>query len=165
MNAFQTSLDKARQLSTAHAVTRAVMGASLSAEVTLENLSDVAFTLSKVEIRVATTDPQDPTKLVPVATLFPDSTLKTGNAADFNVGPGQTRGPVIFSNTVIYPNLVEDLMRSPRGLVFTVANFDQTTEDGRNFAFGAEVQERTADVSVDFGDGKPRSSTPSPPAC
>jgi hypothetical protein len=155
MDAFQTSLDKARQVSTDHAVTREVVGASLSAEVTLENLSDVAFTLSNIEIRVATTDPQDPTHLVPVATLFPDSTLQTGNAQDFNIGPGQTRGPVIFSNTSVFPNLVEDLMRSPRGLVFTVANFDQTTEDGRNFAFGLQrVQERTADVSIDFGDGE-----------
>ena len=155
MSAFQSSLDKGRQLSTDQSVTREVVGASLSAEVTLENLSDVAFTLSHVEIRVATTDPQDPTKLVPVATLLPDSTLQTGNAADFNVGPGQTRGPVIFSNTVVFPNLVEDLMRSPRGLVFTVANFDQTTEDGRNFAFGLQqVQERTTDVSFDFGDGE-----------
>jgi hypothetical protein len=155
MNAFQSSLDKARQISTDHAVTREVVGASLSAEVTLQNLSNVAFTLSNVEIRVATTDPQDPTHLVPVATLFPDSTLQTGNAADFNIGPGQTRGPVIFSNRDIFPNLVEDLMRSPRGLVFTVANFDQTTEDGRNFAFGLQqVQERTADVSLDFGDGE-----------
>jgi len=155
MNAFQTSLDKGREVSTDHAVTREVAGASLSAEVTLQNLSNVAFTLSNVEIRVATTDPQDPTRLVPVATLFPDSTVQTGDAADFNIGPGQTRGPVIFSNREVFPNLVEDLMRSPRGLVFTVANYDQTTEDGRNFAFGLQqVQERTAEVSFDFGDGE-----------
>jgi Bacterial TSP3 repeat len=155
MNAFQTSLDKGRQLSTDHAVTREVMGASLSAEVTLQNLSDVAFTLSNLEIRVATTDPQNPSRLVPVATLFPDGTLQTGNPENFNIGPGQTRGPVIFSNRDVFPNLVEDLMRSPRGLVFTVANFDQTTEDGRNFAFGLQqVQERTAAVSFDFGDGE-----------
>ena len=155
MSAFQSSLDKGRQLSTGHSVTREVVGASLSAEVTLQNLSDVAFRLSNVEIRVATTDPQDPTRLVPVATLFPDGTLQTGTAEDFNIGPGQTRGPVIFSNRDVFPNMVEDLMRSPRGLVFTVANFDQTTEDGRNFAFGLQkVQERTADVSVDFGDGE-----------
>lgn len=155
MNAFQTSLDKGREISTDHAVTREVAGASLSAEVTLQNLSNVAFTLSNVEIRVATTDPQDPTRLVPVATLFPDSTIQTGNPADFNIGPGQTRGPVIFSNRDVFPNLVEDLMRSPRGLVFTVANYDQTTEDGRNFAYGLQqVQERTAEVSFNFGDGE-----------
>ena len=155
MNAFQNSLDKARQFSTDHAVTREVVGASLSAEVTLQNLSDVAFTLSNVEIRVATTDPENPSRLVPVATLFPDSTLQSGNPEDFNIGPGQTRGPVIFSNRDVFPNLVEDLMRSPRGLVFSVANFDQTTEDGRNFAFGLQqVRERTAAVNLDFGDGE-----------
>ncbi|MGD2063040.1 MAG: hypothetical protein PVF51_05595, partial [Nitrospirota bacterium] len=155
MSAFQTSLDKGREVSTDHAVTREVAGASLSAEVTLQNLSNVAFTLSNLEIRVATTDPQDPSRLVPVATLFPDSTIETGNPADFNIGPGQTRGPVIFSNRDVFPNLVEDLMRSPRGLVFTVANYDQTTEDDRNFAYGLQqVQERTAEVSFNFGDGE-----------
>jgi hypothetical protein len=155
MNAFESSLEKGRELSTSSAVTREVVGASLSAEVTLQNLSDIAFSLSNVEIRVATTDPQDPTQLVPVATLLPDTTLQTGNAVDFNIGPGQTRGPVIFSNRDVFPNLVEDLMRSPRGLVFSVANFDKTTEDGRNFAFGLQqVRERTAAVSINFGDGE-----------
>jgi hypothetical protein len=46
-------------------------------------------------------------------------------------------------------------MRPPRGLVFSVANYDQTTQDGRNFAFGVQqVRERTADVRIDFGDGE-----------
>jgi hypothetical protein len=154
MNAFQLSMEKGRELSAASAVTREIVGASLSAEVTLENLSDVAFSLSNVEIRVASTDPQDPTRLVPVATLLPDRTLQTGDAVDFTIGPGQTRGPVIFSNRDVFPNLVEDLMRAPRGLVFSVANFDQTTEDGRNFAYGLQrVRERSAAVSINFGDG------------
>jgi len=40
-------------------------------------------------------------------------------------------------------------MRAPRGLVFTVANFDQSTEDDRNFAFGLQqVRERGAEVSI-----------------
>ena len=149
ISAFQSSLEKARALSTTSTATRQVFGASLSADVTMQNQSDVAFRLSNLEIRVATTDPQNPTRLVPVATLLP-----SGNAADFNIGPEQTRGPVIFSNREIFPNLVEDLMRAPRGMVFTVANFDQTTEDGRNFAFGLQqVRERTVTVRFDFGDG------------
>ncbi len=155
MNAFQTSLEKGRELSTSSAVTREIVGAKLSAEVTLENLSDVAFRLSNVEIRVATTDPQDPTRLVPVATLLPESTLQTGDAVEFNIGPAQTRGPIIFSNRDVFPNLVQDLMRAPRGLVFSVANFDQSTEDGRNFAYGLQqVHERSAEVSINFGDGE-----------
>jgi hypothetical protein len=156
ISAFQSSLEKGRALSGNRSVTREIVGASLSAEITLQNLSDVAFRLSDLEIRVATTDPQDPTLLVPVATLFPDSAL-AGNPVDYNVGPGQSRGPIIFSNTNVFPNLVEDLMRSPRGLIFTVANFNQTTEDARNFAFGLqEVRERTAGFSLDFGDGEAR---------
>src|SRR5262249_27684200 len=49
MNAFQSSLEKGRELSTSSEVTREIVGAKLSAEVTLENPSDVAFRLSNIE--------------------------------------------------------------------------------------------------------------------
>jgi len=75
--AFQSSLEKGRELSRSSTVTRELLGARLSAEVTLENPSDVAFRLSNVEIRVATTDPQNPGRLIPVATLLPETTLET----------------------------------------------------------------------------------------
>ena len=42
---------------------------------------------------------------------------------------------MIFSNTTIFPSLVEALMKNPRGLVFRISNFDILDEFGRNFAF------------------------------
>ncbi|MDX2169638.1 MAG: hypothetical protein SF182_21390 [Deltaproteobacteria bacterium] len=153
--AFQSSLDKATEISTESAVTREITGARMDVGVTFRNTGDVAFTISNVELTVLTTDPSDPTRLVPVATLLPDSQQQSGNAAAFSVGPGQTRGPIIFSNREVFPNLVEDLMRAPRGLLFRVANYDLTTGDGRNFAFGLQtVRERTTNVTIDFGDGE-----------
>ncbi len=152
--AFQSSLDKAQTFSTDSTVTRQIVGARVDVAVTFANKSDVAFTLSKLEITALTTDAQDSTKFVPLATFLPDSQQQSGTAASFNIGPGQSRGPILFSNTQVFPNLVEELMKAPHGLIFKVANYDLTTADGRNFAFGLQaVRERTVNVSVDFGDG------------
>ncbi|MEO8603138.1 MAG: hypothetical protein ABI629_11235 [bacterium] len=152
--AFQTSLDKALEISSDSTVTRQVTGARIDVAITLENKSDIAFTLSNLEITALTTDPQDTSKFVPVATLLPESQQQSGNAAAFSVGPGQSRGPIVFSNSNVFPSLVEELMKSPHGLLFKVVNYDLTTADGRNFAFGLQtVRERTVNVTVDFGDG------------
>ena len=157
INAFDRSVEKGKEITTSHSVTREVVGAQFDAEVTLQNPSDVAFSLSNVEITVQTADPQNPSRLVPVATLLPTSE-SGGDAAVFNIGPNGARGPVVFSNREIFPNLVEDLMRAPRAFVYTVANYDVATEDGRNFAFGLQaVRDRTAQIAINFGDGELRS--------
>lgn len=157
--AFATSIEKARELSKSSAVTREIVGARIDVEVNLQNVSDVALTLSNVEITVVATDSQDPQKFVPVATLVPNSLLVTGAPAAFNLGPFQTRGPVLFSNRDVFPNLVEDLLRAPRALMFKVSNFDVSTEDGRNFAYGFQtVRDRTTAVVIDFGNGTVRQS-------
>lgn len=150
--AFQTSLDKALEISTNSAVTREITGARMDVTVTLENKGDVAFTLSNIELTALTADPLDPSRLVPVATLLPDGQQQSGDAATFTVGPGQSRGPIVFSNREVFPNLVEDLMKAPRGVLFKVANYDLTTGDDRNFAYGLQtVRERTTSLTIDFG--------------
>lgn len=154
-NAFELSLAKAETLSQSRTVTREVFGARIEADVTIDNLSDVALTLANVEITVLASAPQDRSRFVPVATLLPSSALTTGTPVTFTLNPLETgRGPIIFSNREVFPNLIEDLMRDPRGLIFRVANFDLKDEAGRNFAFiFQEVQDRTAGLIIDFGDG------------
>ncbi len=152
--AFENSLEKGKELSNSTSVTREVVGASVLVDVTLHNPSDVAIALSNVELTLQTTDPEDATKLVPVATLLPESTLLTGEPAVFNIGPGESRGPIVFANREVFPNLVEGLMQAPRGFVTRVANFDLVTADERNFAVGLqEVRERTAGIIIDSGNG------------
>src|SRR5690606_12917185 len=91
----------------------------------------------------------------PVATLSPSG----GDELSLNLGPfDNERGPIIFANTDIFPNLVEELLREPNGLIFKVANFDVTDEEGRNFTYSsAAVNSRTAGVTIDAGDGRTRS--------
>jgi hypothetical protein len=152
--AYQESLGKGRELSNSHGSTRELAGARMDVELALRNTSDVALTLQNIEVTVQATDPQDPAQLVPIATLVPGSSLQSGNPTAFNIGPGESRGPVVFTTTQVYPNLIEDLMRNARGLVFRIGNYDLTAGDGRNFAYGLQtVRERTVGVSIDFGDG------------
>ena len=154
-NAFASSLDKGREISGSTAVTREVVGASIEVNVTLRNLSDVALSIRNVEISALLTDPADRTKLIPVATLIPKTTLLTGESAVFNLGPfDPTRGPIIFASLDVFPKLVEDLMRNPRGLIFKIANYDLTDEYDRNFSFASQVaHDRTTGIVIDYGDG------------
>jgi hypothetical protein len=154
-SAFETSLAKGLSLTGSRSTTREIVGARIDALVTLENASDVAFSLSNLEITVLAPDQIDRTSLVPVATLVPNSTLVTGEPAVYNMGVlDGGRGPIMFSSLDVFPSTVEGLMRDPRGLVFEFANFDLTDEFERNFAFASQMaRDRTVGILVDFGDG------------
>jgi len=156
-NAFETSLSKGRTVTNSLSSTRDVTGGRVDALVHLKNLSDVAFSLSNLEVTVSAPDPVSRTNFVPVATLIPNSELVTGDAAVFNLGVfGRDLGPILFSSRDVVPSLVEDLMRDPRGLLFEIANYDITDEFGRNFAFASQTaRDRTVGLSIDYGDGKP----------
>lgn len=148
---YQNSISKSREISTTRQVTREIVGASVSATVTIVNEGDIAFTIGNIEVSALQQGGPNRSKFIPIATLVP-----SGGNNSFNLGPLiPERGPFIFSNTDVFPNLVEDLMRAPRGLVLKVANFDMTDEFGRNFAFTSqEVNDRTAAINIDFGDGR-----------
>ncbi len=147
--AFNESLSTDVETTEGSTVTRSVEGAQLQATITLENASDLAYSIRNLQVTAFIQDPADPTRLRPVATLLPDNEPDEG----FHLGPlVPERGPFIFSNDLIFPSLVESLMRNPRGLVFIISNYDISDELGRNFAFSSqEVVERTAALVVDFG--------------
>jgi hypothetical protein len=158
MSAFEQSLNKGLALTGSQSVTRDVAGARVDALVSLGNLSDVAFSLSNLEITVSAPDPVDRTTLLPVATLIPNSALIAGDSPVYNLGvlDASGVGPLLFSSRDVFPSLVEDIMRDPRGLVFEFANYDLTDEFDRNFAYASQMaRDRTVGLSVDFGDGNP----------
>ncbi len=158
-NAYEQSLSKGLSISNSTSFTRNVVGGRIDALVNLDNLSDVAFKLSNLEITVSAPDPDDRTSFVPVATLIPNKTLVTGEAQSYSIGvlDGASRGPIMFSSRDVFPALVEDLMRDPRGLLFEFANYDLTDEFDRNFAFASQAaRDRTVGLVIDFGDGNPQ---------
>jgi hypothetical protein len=117
----------------------------------IKSLGSIAFTIENLQVTVFIQDPRDPGRLVPVATLVPDSSAGVPNR--FNLGPlVPERGPFLFTNDQVFPSLVEDLMRDPRGLIFKVANYDITDELGRNFAFTSQaINDRTTPLVIDYG--------------
>jgi hypothetical protein len=146
---YQESLEFQSEETNSLNVERQVVGAALRATVTLRNNGNLAFRIQNLQVTAFILDPQDPTRLIPVATLLPDAEPVNG----YTLGPlVPQRGPIIFSNTTIFPNLVESLMRNPRGLVFRLSNYDIIDEFGRNFAFTSrDIIDRTGSLSIDFG--------------
>jgi len=151
--AFNQSLTTSQTVDESRSVTREVVGASMQVPVTVANASDIPFTITNLEVAALLQNPFDRTSFLPVATLVPESAFDTGMIPAITTGPFQPeRGPFIFASRDVFPSLVEDLLRSPRGLIFQVANFDVTDEFGRNLAFiSQEVNDRTAGIVIDYG--------------
>lgn len=130
-------------------VNREVQGARMQVAIFIKNAGNVAFAIRHLQVTALMQDPQNPADLIPVATLLPSAEPDEG----FSLGPlTPERGPFIFSNDTIYPNLVDQLMANPNQLTFQISNFDITDELGRNFAFSSQaVVERTASLVIDRG--------------
>jgi hypothetical protein len=153
--AYQESLTTSETIDETKSITREVVGASIDALLTIGNVEDIAFTMTNLEVTALQQDPTDRSRFLPLATLIPAVVLNTGEVPRYTSGPGiPERGPFVFSSREVFPSMVEDLMKNPRGLVFKVANFDVTDELGRNLAFTMQtVNERTAGITIDYGNG------------
>ena len=148
---FSESLSNALSMSERREVTRTVEGARLSVDLTVANAGEVSFTLSNLEITARVQDPRNRDRFLPLASLVAAS----GNES-INLGTLQSqRGPFIFENAEIFPNMAQGLLREPRNIIFDVANYDIVDEFGRNFAFTSEeINDLTAGILIDFGDGR-----------
>lgn len=152
--AFERSLSLTATFDQSKSVTREVVGAALLLDVTIQNLSDTAFSIDNLELTAQQQDPLDRKRFLPVASLRPQN----ANLGPINLGPSglvSERGPFVFNAVQIFPQQVEDLMKNPRGLIVKLANYDITDEFGRNFAFTSqEVFDKTAGITIDYGNGQ-----------
>ena len=146
---FEESLTSNVELAEQANRTREVRAARVQVAVTLASASDIAFTMHNLQVTALIQDPKDPERLTPVATLLPTAEPSEG----YSLGPlVPERGPIVFENTQVFPQVVDDLMRNPRGLVFKFSNYDLVDELGRNFAFTSqEINDRTAGLVIDYG--------------
>jgi hypothetical protein len=152
---YQKSVSRAFEESHNRSVTRSVEDAEIVTDVSIQNLSDMAFTITNLELSVLRKDRRSANRFIPVAALRLEGADDPTNQPAFNLGPfDPERGPFVFENTSVFPNLVEELMREPQGLVYRVVNFDLLDEFGRNFVFSSqEVNDRTVGITIDFGGG------------
>ena len=148
---YATSLTTESEVSAESVVNRVVEAATMAVEVNLANRSNIAFTISDIEITALLQDPRDPSVLVPVGTLY------AASSAPISIGPlTPERGPFRFEAENAFPSLVESLMANPRGLIFRVANYDIVDEFGRNFAFvEQDVNDRTMFLEIDYAGNEP----------
>lgn len=152
--AYNESVAKSQTYESTTEVQREVVDAAVRLPITIESLSDVAFTVDNIEITALQQDPLDRNRVIPVATLVPEVAANGGGSPRYNVGPGGTKSNIVFVNREVFPQTVEDLMKDPRGLIFKIANYDLTDEMGRNFAYTQQdVIDRTVSITVDYGDG------------
>lgn len=152
---YQRSVQNALETSERRAVTRSIDEAIIQANVNIANQSDIAFTITNIEISVQQQDRRNGRRFRPIATLRPTGASDPLSQPSYNLGPfDPERGPIIFENVEVFPNLIDDLMREPTGLIFQVVNYDILDEFGRNFVFSSqEVNDRTVGITIDYGDG------------
>lgn len=147
---YADSLTTDKEVTANDSVTRSVSGASLSVGVTIESQSNVAFTMTNLELTAFMPDPFAAGKLIPIATLQPEGAVATGGVT---LGPGSpSRGPIRFKAVQIYAALAEKLMQDPSGLVFKISNYTLSDETRRDMAYVSQgVKERTAELFIDYG--------------
>ena len=148
-NAYQDSLEEQVAVSDGVSVAREVVGASMQVTLSLKSTTNLAYFLRNLQVTALKQDQRNPAVLTPIATLVPDQEPPEG----FSLGPlNPERGPIILSSATVFPQQIEDLMRSPRGLIFEISNFDIVDELGRNFVFTSqEIVDRTATLVIDNG--------------
>ncbi|MGB0715320.1 MAG: hypothetical protein ACPGXK_05545 [Phycisphaerae bacterium] len=150
----QQSVTNALEQSENRSITRDVTEALVQATVNISNQSDISFSVTNIELSILQQDRLAGLTFRPIATLRPTGADDPTDQPTFNIGPFDQRGPIIFESTTVFPNLIDDLMREPTGLIIEVANFDILDEFERNLVFTSqEVQDRTAGITIDFGDG------------
>ena len=154
--AFHDSLTTSAAVSSEETIVREVIDGTMRVDLTIENAGSIAFAISNLELTALTQDPNNRRQLIPVASLVPQNTeLDT-----INIGAlGDTaRGPFVFNTTNVFPSEIEQLMKSPRGVIVRLANFDIVDESGNNFAFTSQqVLDQTAGITFDLGNGETES--------
>lgn len=151
-NAYNQSQNVANQSGVSETLERRVAGGKLVLPLTIQNAGDIAFTLSDVEVTALYPNPRNPTSFIPIGTLL-SSTSTTYNLGTIDA----KRGPFKFETQAdeVNPDLIDELLRNPQGILLEVSNFDITDEFGNNFSFQQQdVTERTAPIVIDFGDGR-----------
>lgn len=145
---YENSLTKGETLTSTTSYTRNITGATIALSVDVLNQGDFTLTFSDIQISVLKREGKD---LLPIATLsLPDA------FGDLQISPlnqdGKGQG-IIFENTAVPANVVEDLMKNVPGLVFKVVNYTVTDNDGISFASSdQDVFNKTAGIVFDFGD-------------
>ncbi|MGE3180555.1 MAG: hypothetical protein AB7N71_02925, partial [Phycisphaerae bacterium] len=97
------SISTALSMSENRSVSRSIEGARVSANVSLRNAGDIAFTITNIEVSLQHQDRRNANRFLPVAALRLSGASDPTNQPTFNLGPfDAARGPFIFENAEIF---------------------------------------------------------------
>ncbi|MBL8877682.1 MAG: IPT/TIG domain-containing protein [Phycisphaerales bacterium] len=151
---FQESRQFGSTFSENRTFSRTIDEARLNMDVTISNLGDVAFSLTDLELAAFVRDPVRKVD-VPLGTLLSEREIQFGQTQTFNLGPFDAdRGPFIFRDIQLFPNVAAELRESPSAVTVKIANFNIRDESGRLFSFSSQdINDRTAGIIIDYGNG------------
>jgi hypothetical protein len=144
---LEDSYAKTESFNTVSEVVRDVQNAIINVGLSLRNQSDIAFSVSDIEVAMYRIKPGN-AGLEPLATLVSSS----GVSASYYLGPESEIGPLVFTNENFSVGLAEELMRNPGSILFQIVNFSIADEFGRQFSYiNQQVQDVTSALVVDYG--------------
>jgi len=121
-------------------------GGYVSVNINITNTGNLAYILDDLRINVlaryinGTSD---------YATVLE---LKREDNTSVPLAPGDTRTNMMFKSDTTDYELIRSFLKNPSGLMFEVAGYDLTDQNGKSFVFNVEtVKQRTAMVVIDYG--------------
>ncbi|MCA9836377.1 MAG: hypothetical protein KC422_05660 [Trueperaceae bacterium] len=161
--AYTDSFETSESLEENESLSRETKEGILAVNVRVNNLSNVAFTMDGLQITVlkqkyGEVDPLNYENITSlnfqVESQFQPLKLQLGPAGTSEA----SSGILTFADTEVPGNLIEDLLLDPRGIVFSVANYNVSTNtDGISRQFNDQLQnvnDRTAHFKIDFGTAR-----------
>ncbi len=132
---------------------RATDGASLRIGISLENTSNLTYSLE--HITLLTSYVQSDASVKPIATLSYDNT--GGGFQRTSFAPGDKSNLLLFSNDNLDLGTALELLKDARNMIVQPALFELVNAEGVPIAFDeGEVDAKTAEVIIDYGVVRPQ---------
>lgn len=147
---YQNSLTKDQSVSKGSSVARNVDKGSVSVTVNIKNLGQIPFTMKNLKIDAFLQSPSNPTVLERMATLV-EAGLPNNGISTIAVGGNEVKTKP-FEASEVFPNAVEQLMRSPDSIIFKISGYELIAENTRNYAFiNKDINDSTTKFFIDYG--------------
>lgn len=132
---------------------RATDGASLRIGISLENTSNLSYSLE--HITLLTSYVQNDASIKPIATLSYDNT--GGGFQRTSFAPGDKSNLLLFSNDNLDLGTALELLQDARNMIVQPALYELVNAEGVPIAFDeGEVDAKTAEVIIDYGISRPQ---------
>lgn len=121
-------------------------GGYVAVNVDITNTGSLAYTLTNLRVSVLARYINGTSDYAAVLELSRDDNTPV------SLAPGDTRTSILLRSSTADYELIRSFLKNPGGLMFEVADYDLTDEDGNSYVFDTEtIKQRTAMVVIDYG--------------